>query len=494
MLSRLMGFVRDMLFANLFGVNAATDAFFVAFKIPNFLRRLFAEGAFAQAFVPVLTDYKNNASHDDLKSFVDKTAGTLTLILIALSAIGIIAAPALITLFAPGFLWEGDQYQLAVQMLRITFPYLLFISLTAFAGAILNAHGKFAVPAITPVFLNLCMIIAAIWAAPLFDQPILALSWGVFAAGVVQLSFQVPALIRLGLLPRLRWGWHDHGVRRIIKLMVPAMFSVSVVQINLLFDTLMASFLSSGSVSWLYYSDRLVEFPLGILGIALATVVLPHLSNHHATEDQAAFSRSLDWGLKLAWLVGLPATLGLVLLSQPMISTLFQYNEFGADDVQMAGKSLMAFAAGLLAFMLIKVLVPGFTSREDTQTPVRFGVYSVICNVILNIAFIIPLAHAGVALATSLSAYLNAALLLLTLIKRKIYRPNHNWWLFILRIVLASGMMSMFLLYAVDAPTWLNWSASQRGMHLAGLIGAAMLIYAFCLVLLGIRVHHITEH
>lgn len=494
LISRLMGFARDILFANLFGVNAATDAFFVAFKIPNFLRRMFAEGAFAQAFVPMLSDYRHNGDQRQLKRFVDQTTGTLAALLIMITLIGILAAPVLISLFAPGFLWEGDQFQLAVQMLRITFPYLLFISLTAFAGAILNAHGKFAVPAITPVFLNICMILAAIWLAPLFEQPILALSWGVFTAGIVQLAFQLPALWRLGLLPKPCWGWQDANVRRALKLMSPTLFAVSVVQINLLFDTLMASFLTSGSVSWLYYSDRLVEFPLGILGIAVATVILPHLSAHHAADNPVAFSRSLDWGLRLVLLVGLPATLGLMLLSQPLVSSLFEYNEFGANDAMMAGKSLKAFAAGLLAFMLIKLLVSGFSAQNNTRTPVRFGIYSVVSNVILNLLLIAPLAHAGVALATSLSAYINAGLLLKTLLKTGVLRPGKGWWLFATRLLAATAIMSAFLLTTVDASIWPNWNASQRGLHLAATIAAAMLIYVLSLILLGIRVRHLTEH
>lgn len=491
MISRLLGFARDMLFAYLFGVSAGTDAFFVAFKIPNFLRRLFAEGAFAQAFVPVLTDYKQNAGREDLKTFIDKTAGTLTVLLFGVSVLGIVAAPVVITLFAPGFLAAADRYDLAVEMLRITFPYLLFISMTAFAGGILNAHGKFAIPAVTPVFLNLCMILAAIFCAPWFAEPMLALSWGVFVAGAVQLAFQIPALSRLGLLPRLRWGWRDAGVRRIIKLMVPAMFSVSVVQINLLFDTFMASFLDAGSVSWLYYSDRLVEFPLGIFGVAVATVILPYLSDHHASDDIAAFSKSMDWGLKVVMAIGLPATVGLVMLAKPVIYTLFRYNEFEATDAYMAARSLMAFALGLLAFMLIKVLVPGFTSREDTGSPVRFGVYAVICNVVLNLALIHPYAHAGVALATSLAAYLNAGMLWFALWRRGIHRPDLSWWIFLLRVILASAVMGLFLFYFVDNSVWLAWGAWQRGLHLAGVIFVAILAYVVTLLVLGIRPRHL---
>lgn len=491
MISRVMGFVRDMLFANIFGVNAGTDAFFVAFRIPNFLRRLFMEGAFAQAFVPVLSDYNEKGSREALQLFIDRTAGTLAVLLMLITLAGVVAAPLLIMLFAPGFLWEGGQYELAVQMLRITFPYLFFVTLVAFAGAILNARGKFAIPALTPVVLNICMIGAAIWLSPLMAEPIMALAWSVFGAGVVQLLFQVPALLRLSLLPRPRWGYRDPAVRRMLKLMLPAIFGVSVVQVNLLFGTLIASFLDTGSVSWLYYSDRLVEFPLGILGVALATVILPRLSENHAADDTQAFSKALDWGLKLVLLIGLPATLGLTLLAEPLLSTLFQYNEFGSEDVRMAGKSLMAYALGLLAFMLIKVLVPGFTARQDTQTPVRFGMHSILANVVLNLILVLPLAHAGIALATSLSAYLNALLLLFSLLKNGIYRPCQEWFSYILRIVLANAIMSAFLYYFVDVELWLNWSASQRGLHLAMLVGSAIFIYTLALFMLGMRTRHI---
>ena len=494
MISRVMGFIRDMLFAYIFGVNAGTDAFFVAFKIPNFLRRLFAEGAFAHAFVPILTEHISKDQPETLKIFIAKTAGTLALLQMALSIIGIWAAPVLIMLFAPGFYWESDHYQLAIEMLQITFPYLFFISLTAFAGGILNAHGKFAIPAITPVILNICMIIAAVWFSPLMSVPIMALAWGVFAAGVIQLIFQIPALLALGLLPKFRWGWHDPEVRRIMRLMLPAIFGVSVVQINLLIDTLFASFLKSGSVSWLYYSDRLVEFPLGIFGVAVSTVILPNLAKNHAAENPIEFSKSLDWGLKLVLLIGLPATLGLTQMSEPLLATFFQYNEFAAEDVRMTSKSLMAFSLGLLAFILIKVLVPGFTSRQDTQTPVRFGMYSMAANLVLNPLLMLPLAHAGPALATTLAAYLNAALLLMTLIKTKIYQPNFQAWReFGFQVISASVIMSAFLYFFVNPESWLNWGVSQRSFKLLLVVCAAVLIYAVSLFGLGLRTKHLLD-
>ena len=491
MISRMLGFVRDMMFARIFGADSGTDAFFVAFKIPNFLRRLFAEGAFAQAFVPVLSDYKEQGGKAALQHFIDRTAGTLALVLMLTTIAGMLAAPYLIMAFAPGFAWEGEQYDLTVQMLRITFPYLFFISSVAFAGGILNTYGKFAVPAFTPVFLNICLISAAIWLAPLMPQPIVALAWGVFIAGAVQLAFQFPALRRLGLVPRLRFGFNDPGVKHIMKLMIPALFGVSVTQINLLLDTLLASFLATGSISWLYYSDRLVEFPLGIFGIALATVILPSLSKNHAVEDTESFSKSLDWGLKLVVLVGAPASIGLIMLAEPMVSTLFQYNQFSVYDVAMTGRSLMAYSLGLLGFILVKVLVPGFTSRKDMKTPVRFGIYAVVANMLLNIALVFPLAHAGLALATSLAAFFNASLLLFTLLKTKVYQPSAGWRIFILRIILGCSAMAALIYHCVDISLWQNWRLLDRAWNLAMWIGIAASLYAVVLLVSGLRLRHL---
>ena len=491
LISRILGFVRDMLIARIFGVDGATDAFFVAFKIPNFLRRLFAEGAFAHAFVPVLADYKEQGSQAALKLFVDRTAGTLALILILLTLIGTVAAPLLIMLLAPGFAWQGTQHDLAVLMLQITFPYLLFIGLVAFAGGILNVHGKFAIPALTPVFLNICMIAAAIWLAPLMNEPVIALAWGVFAAGVVQMLFQIPALVRLGLMPRFRLCFDDPGVKKLMGIMLPAIFSVSITQINLLLDTLIASFLTVGSVSWLYYSDRLVEFPLGILGLALGTVILPGLAKNYAAEDDVAFSNSLDWGLRLVFLVGMPATIGLLLLAEPMLSTLFQYNEFSIADVHFAGMSLRAYSIGLLGYILIKVLVPGFTARQDMKTPVRYGIHAMIVSLVLNVVLVFPLAHAGLALATSLGAFFNAALLLKKLRKEKVYQPVSGWGLFFIRVLLASATMSATLYYWVDVSWWNQWGSGERVINLLKWISIGLVIYSATLVLTGLRLRHL---
>lgn len=487
LLSRILGFIRDMLIGQIFGVSTATDAFFVAFKIPNFLRRLFAEGAFSQAFIPVLADYEKQKSHDDLKLFVDKTAGSLATVLMIVTVIGVLAAPLLILLFAPGFVWHSAQHEMATQMLRITFPYLLFISMVAFAGAILNSHGKFAIPAVTPVLLNICMIAAAIYLAPQMSEPVIALAWGVLIAGVAQLLFQFPALKRLGLLPHFKVDFQDSGVKQVIKLMLPAIFAASISQINLLLNTLLASFLTAGSVSWLYYSDRLVEFPLGILGIALGTVILPSLSKTHAAEDKQAFSSALDWGLRFVLLIGVPASLGLGLLAEPILSTLFQYHEFGIHDVQMAGKSLMAYSLGLVGFMLVKILVPGFTARKDMNTPVRFGVYAMLTNLSLGVLLIFPLAHAGLALATSLGAIVNALLLLVRLLQEKVYQPVVGWSIFLARLISANALMAGGLYYFVDKTLWYQWPASERVIHLAEYVLVAILVYSLSLLLLGFR-------
>ncbi len=490
-LSRILGFIRDVIFARFLGADAATDAFFVAFKIPNFFRRLFAEGAFMQAFVPVLSEYKEKGGQAALKDFIDRTAGTLALILMLVTVVGVVAAPLFIMAFAPGFSWQGSSYELAVQLLRITFPYLFFIASTAFAAGILNTHGQFAIPAITPVLLNICLISAAIWFAPQMEEPVIALAWGVFVAGGVQLAFQFPALWRLGLLPRLHWGFADSGVRRIMKLMVPALFGVSITQLNLLLDTLIASFLTSGSISWLYYSDRLVEFPLGVFGIALATVILPALSKRHANQNPQAFSEALDWGLRWVVLIGLPASLALLVLAEPLLATLFQYDEFTDHDVVMAAQSLMAYSVGLLGFISVKILVPGFTARQDMQTPVRIGIVAIVANMVFNLILVFPLAHAGLALATALSSFVNAGLLYKRLRQKKIYLPARGWCRFWLIVLCANMAMVAVLLVGVNTEQWLQSGLWQRIGNLTLWITLALVMYFSVLALLGMRPNHL---
>ena len=488
LLSRVLGFVRDMIIARIFGAGVGADAFFVAFRIPNFMRRLFAEGSFAQAFVPVLSEYKEHEDRAEVRDLIASVSGILGAILLLVTLAGVLAAPWLIYAFAPGFVGDADRYQLTVEMLRLTFPYLLFISLTALAGAILNSFGRFAVPAFTPVLLNLSLIGCALLLAPQLEQPVYALAIGVFIAGVVQLAFQFPFLRRLGLLPRPRLRRPNAGVKRILKLMIPTLIGSSVAQINLLFDTLIASFLVAGSVSWLYYSDRLVEFPLGLFGIALATVILPKLSRQQARADHDNFSHTLDWGLRLVVLIGLPAAVGLGLLATPVLSTLFQYGEFGAHDTAMAARSLLAYCVGLPAFLLIKILVPGFYSRQDTRTPVKIAIKAMGTNMVLNVLLVFPLAHAGLALATSLAAFLNAGLLYRGLRRAGVYRPNPGWRGFGARVLAANLVMAAVLLALLpEAAQWSAWGAMSRGAELALIITAAASSYGLVLWLLGVR-------
>lgn len=486
-LSRIMGFIRDVVIARFFGAGVGADVFFVAFKIPNFLRRLFAEGAFSQAFIPVLAEFRKRGD-PDLKDLIAHTSGSLFTVLFVVTAFGVLAAPFIIMVFAPGFIDEPQKLSLAGQMLAVTFPYLLFVSLTAFAGAILNSAGRFAVPAFTPVFLNITLISAAIWLSPHMQEPITALAWGVFIGGIVQLIFQIPFLMQIGSLPRPRINFRHEGVRKIMRLMLPAMFGVSVSQINLLVDTLLASFLVTGSISWLYYSDRLVEFPLGVFGIALATVILPSLSQKNAESSKKAFSDTIDWALRWVFLIGTPAAVGLVILAEPMLATLFQYGEFSATDTRQASLSLMAYSLGLLPFIFIKVLAPGYFARQDMKTPVKIGVIAMLTNIVLNVILMMQFQHVGLALATGLSAMLNAGLLYLGLRNRGVYQPLPGWSGFLARLLLANLLMGLLLWWMMPAITeWQSWDGWHRLGILLALIMTAAVFYLGCVQLMGIR-------
>ena len=492
MLSRVLGMVRDMVVAAYFGSGPAADAFFIAFKIPNFMRRLFAEGAFAQAFVPVLSEYREQRSLAEVKQLVDRVAGTLGLTLTSLTALGVVASPYLIMLFAPGFRDDPGKLELAGELLRITFPYLLLISLTAFCGGVLNSYGRFAVPAFTPVLLNVSMIGATLFMTPYFAQPIMALAWGVFIAGMAQLLFQLPFLARLQLLPVPRPNRHDEGVKRIMKLMVPALLGVSVSQINLLLDTVLASFLKTGSVSWLYYADRLSELPLGAFGIAIGTVILPSLSRQHAGGDPKAFSATIDWALRMVLLLGVPAALALAILSEPLIATLFFYGKMGVGDVVQSASALEAYALGVLTFMLIKVLAPGFFARQDLRTPVRIAIQCMVANMLFNLVLIWPLQHVGLALATSLSSMLNTAMLFWGLYKTGVYRPGPGWGAFALRLLGGCAAM-VALVWWLNAPSaeWFAWGWQQRVLQLSLLVGGGIVAYAVAMVGLGLRLRHL---
>lgn len=491
LVSRILGFVRDMVLAHLFGAGPELDAFFVAFKIPNFMRRLFAEGAFAQAFVPVLSEYQKTKPHEDVRAFVSHMAGTLGSALILITIVAQLAAPLLVSVFAPGFLLDDGRFAMTESMLRITFPYLMFISLTAFSGAILNAYGRFSVPAFTPVLLNLSLIGAATLLSPHMATPVTALAWGVFIAGIAQLCFQLPFLWRLNLLPRPRVNWRDSGVRRVLTLMIPALFGVSVAQISLLFDTLFSSFLPAGSVSWLYYSDRITSLPLGVFGVAIATVILPHLSRKHAEHSAEQFSQTVDWGIRWVLLIGMPAAVGLVMLALPMLTSLFQYGEFTPEDVQMAKQSMLAFAVGVPGFMLVKVCASGFYARQDLRTPVKIAVIALFTNMTLNLLLIVPLKHAGLALATSLSSALNASLLLRALRKQEIFQPAlaaTKWKKFLFNLLFSCSIMAAVLFYFTAPPkAWFYWQAKERLWHLSGLIVMGILSYVLALFLSGFR-------
>lgn len=501
MLSRILGLVRDIVFANFLGATAAADAFFVAFKIPNFLRRLFAEGAFSQAFVPILTEYKERRELLDVQLLVNKVAGALGGSLMLVTGLAVVGAPVLTAIFAPGF-YSSDpiRYQLTSDLIRITFPYLMLISLTGFMGSILNSYGRFAVPAFTPVLLNVTLIASVYLAAPYFEQPVFALGWGVLIAGLVQLSFQIPFVHKLGLMPKPSWDIKDEGVKRILLLMGPAIFGVSVSQINLLLDTVLASFLPVGSPSWLYYSDRLVELPLGVFAIAISTVILPGLSRHQANQSASAFSATLDWAIRMVLLIGIPAALALIVLAEPILTALFQYDKMTGRDVAMAATSLRAYSIGLLAFMLIKVLAPGFYSQQDTRTPVAIGIKAMLANMVLNFILVVPfhfywqLGHVGLALATSLSAILNAGLLYRGLRQQQVYSPMPGSMATLARIVVAGVAMVIVLVFALpEHGQWAQWLWWERALQLLILCLSGALSYFLSLFISGARIGHFRE-
>ena len=488
MASRVLGMVRDAVFAILFGAGGAMDAFFVAFKIPNFLRRLFAEGAFNQAFVPVLSQVRQEEGEAGVRRLIAATQVALGTVVGVLTVVAMLASPLVAWLFAPGFHDDGVKLSQTADFLRLTFPYLWFISLTALGQSVLNTYGRFAAPAVTPVILNLCLIGSAFWLTPRFDVAMTGLALGVLLAGLLQWLWLWPSLLKLGVWRPWRLGERHEGVKRIGVLMVPALFGVSVSQINLLLDTVLASLLEDGSVGWLYYSDRLSELPLGVIGIAIGTVLLPRLSEQARHADPADFRRTLGWALRLVLLVGIPAMAALVVLAQPLLSTLFQYRAFTETDVLFSSRSLMAYALGLPAFMLIKILAPGFFSRQDTKTPVKIGIWAMVLNMVFNLALIWPLAHVGLALATSLSAWFNAGLLAWTLRRRGDFPAKSLWLPSALKSTLAALIMALVLLSLMAWPTMTFpddvWG---RVWRLAVLVISGLGVFAFVALLTGVR-------
>lgn len=488
MLSRILGFVRDALIARMFGAGALTDAFFVAFKLPNLLRRVFAEGAFSQAFVPVLAEYREHKTSGEIRQFLAHIAGMLSLALFVVTLLGIALAPWIVMISAPGFRHSPEKFQITVELLRWIFPYIFLISLSSLLGSVLNTWRQFSIPAFTPALLNLSFIACTLWLAPHLEQPIFALAFAVLIGGVAQLVFQVPALKKTGMLVLPRLSFRDAAVGRVIKQMGPAIFGVSVSQISLIINTIFASFLISGSVSWMYYADRLMELPTGVLGVALGTILLPSLSKHAAAADFAEFSALLDWGLRLSLLLALPSALGVAILAEPLVATLFMYGKFAALDMQMTAQALMAYALGLLALILVKVLAPAFYSRHDIKTPVKIAVVTLIMTQVFNLLLIWHLRHVGLALAISLGACLNAALLFWQIKKQGFYQAAAGWAWFLARLFLALLLMAVVL----QAAMWFgqfDWFAAAwwRAVQLALLIGLGVLAYFASLFVLGFR-------
>src|SRR4051812_24735920 len=494
LLSRILGFIRDTVVARAFGAGLATDAFFVAFKIPNLLRRLFAEGAFSQAFVPILAEYKNRRGEADTRVLIDRVAGLLALVLVVITLVGIAAAPLIVYVSAPGFSSTPEKFALTVDLLRVTFPYIFFISLVSLAGGILNTYSRFTVPALTPTLLNLSFIAFALWAAPYFDPPVKALAWAVFCGGALQLAFQIPFLLRLRLLPRFKLNLKDEGVWRVVKQMGPAVFGVSIGQISFLISTIFASFLVTGSVSWLYYADRLMEFPTGLLGVALGTILLPSLVKHYADQSPVEYSKLLDWGLRLTLILALPAAVALAMLAVPMIATLFHYGRFSEHDVFMTRNALVAYSVGLLGLILVKVLAPGFYARQNIKTPVKIGLIVLVATQAMNLIFMIPFRHAGLALATGMGACLNAGLLYYKLRQQAIYSPQPGWLMFVLKIATAIGAMSISLwLVAGGDEIWLSAHAYTKVLRLTGVVALGGVVYFAALWVLGFRLRDFVQ-
>lgn len=501
-LSRIAGFARDWLQASLFGTNAAVSAFVVAYRIPNYLRRIFAEGSFSSAFVPVLSELKESGDEKALQDFLNHIAGALLAVVMLVTAIGMLLAPWIARLFLLFADENSGTVALTADMLRITFPYLMFISMTALAGSVLNSYKHFGLPAFTPVLHNLSLIAAMYLLARYFDIREFSLAWGVFIAGVAQVLLLWPAMARYAKSPRFKFNMKHEGVRRVFKLMLPTIFSSSVSQINLLVGTMFASLLVVEAQSWLYYSDRLVELPLGLFGVAIGTVILPHLSSQHAKKDTRAFSHSIDWGLRLVMLVGMPAAVGLMLLAEPMTATLFYYGKFTPLDVQMVAASMLAMGVAIPAFMISKILLPAFYSRHDTKTPMRAAVYTVIVNVVLTVAIVIPLwkngvqaAHAGIALATALAGIFNTFMLWRYLMRLGVYQPEKGWAKLMLQIALGLLLMTVAVLacryFVGDWTQYVWWS---RVLLLLGAILAGAAAYGLVLIATGLRPRHLREY
>lgn len=484
LISRVLGFARDLIAAQIFGVNASVDAFYIAFKIPNFMRNLFAEGSFSQAFVPVLSDYQQKNSRADVLVFISHMAGSLGLALLVVTFFGVIFADKLVDLFSPGL--DPYRYGLATDMLRITFPYLMLISLTAFAGSVLNSNGYFAIPSVTPALLNVCLIATAFGMTHWFLVPVMSQAWGVLIAGFVQVGCLIIALARIGFLVKPNVSFQDEGVKRVLKLLIPALFGASMGQMSILLNTILASFLVTGSISWLYYSERLAYFPLGIFGVALATVILPHLSRQHAQASSEGFSVALNWGIRWNLIIGAPASMTMLILSGPLIVSLFYYGKFSAHDVMMTQRSVVTYGIGLQAFMLAKILSSAFYAKQDIKTPVKLSMIALGINMLLSLVLVWPLKHAGLALASSLSSWCNVTTLWVVLSRRGIYQRQAGWLKFLCQLLVANAVLVGFLWWLKgDTALWMQWGWEKRWMHMTGLGVGAVVLYLFCLWILN---------
>lgn len=495
LLSRITGLIREVLIAGLFGAGPSMDAFVVAFRIPNLLRRLFAEGAFSQAFVPVLGEYRSRRGDEATRELSGKVLSLLSAILFVITAVGVIAAPAVVWLSASGFSAEPAKFDLTVTLLRICFPYILFVSLVSFSAGLLNTWGAFKAPAFTPVLLNLSFIACAIWLAPRMEQPIVALAWAVFIGGLVQLAFQVPFLRRMHMWPVIRWAPRDEGVTRIVQLMAPAALGVSVAQVSLLINTQIASHLGNGPVSWLYFADRLMEFPSAMLGVALGTVILPSLVRHHAADDTHAYSRLLDWGLRLTLLLALPAAVALGLLAVPLVATLFWHGEFLQHDVMMTRSALVAYSVGLPGIILVKILAPGFYAKQNIRTPVKVAIATLVVTQVLNAVAVPFFSHAGLALSISLGACFNTLWLYVLMRRAGTYVPEPGWGEFLVKIAVALYLMGGALWYSMGSESsWFEISSSVRAAKLAAVIAAGTVAYFASLWLMGLRPRDFSRH
>lgn len=496
MLSRVTGLLRELLIARAFGASGFTDAFFVAFRIPNLLRRLFAEGAFSQAFVPILAEYANKKGTDPAKELIDKVATALMWTLLLITILGIVASPGIVWLVATGLDSNSEIFDLSVLMTRIMFPYILFMSLVALAGGVLNTWREFRIPAITPVLLNVSFIIASLFVAPHLSRPVLALAGAVFVGGLLQLAIQIPALKKIGMLPRISFNmagvFRDAGVQRIIKQMIPAVFAVSVAQISLMINTNIASRLVHGSVSWISYADRLMEFPNALLGVALGTILLPSLSKAHANNDEREYSSLMDWGLRLTFLLAMPASILLMTLAVPFTATLFNYGKFNAVDVNMTAYAVIAYGVGLIGLIVVRILAPGFYAKQDIRTPVKIAVLVLILTQLMNLLFVPVFAHAGLALSIGVGACGNAAILFYMLRRKGIYQPEKGWKVFFLKLAIALVLLAAVSVWAASYFDWIGMQTHP--LYRMGALAIVMIVcgvvYFGALLLMGFRPRH----